>query len=272
MLSNTDNHPQPIVHIRFNVKDLDKSDNKKMSINSLKFNRKTLIDFIDMIDKFKLKGVENIEKLTTIGNERHLDGKDENGMKIGEEQVIYTRGVNLKDIRYITGINPYRSFSDDVNEIFNTFGIEFARSRLIAEFLKAYENAGNSGLNPQHISILVDIMCHDGSVISADRHGMKKANIDPLTKASFEKSIDVLTSAAVFSLDDNMQGVSSRLFIGSVIKGGTGYCETILDTKMIQNSEYEDKNISQTKNIMQANTIANSILEDQGGEDIYIPE
>ena len=275
MLSNTDSDIQPIIHIRFNVKDLDKLDNKKSSSKStLKFNRKTIVDFIDMIDKFKLKGVENIESITTIAKERSLDVFDENAMAIGDEQVIYTSGVNLKDIRYITGVNPYRTFSDDITETFNTFGIEFARSRLLAEFLKAYENAGNSGINPQHIALLVDIMCHGGTVISADRHGMKKANIDPLTKASFEKSIDVLISAAVFGDTDKMQGVSSRLYIGSVFKGGTGYCELILDTKMIQNSEYVEKEEFEQKTDVSINTIANAIMDDNEneGEDIFIPE
>lgn len=275
MLSNTDSDLQPIVHIRFNVKDLDKLDNKKTALKGTpKFNRKTLNDFIDMIDKFKLKGVENIESITTIAKERFMDASDGDGMKIGEEQVIYTSGVNLKDIRYIMGVNPYRSFSDDIAETFSTFGVEFARTRMLAEFLKAYENAGNSGINPQHISVLVDIMCHGGTVISADRHGMKKANIDPLTKASFEKSIDVLISAAVFGDVDKMQGVSSRLYIGSVFRGGTGYCELILDTKMIQNSEYIEKESRDTKNDLSIHTIANAIMDDKDneGEDIFIPE
>lgn len=275
MLSNTDNDPQPIIHIRFNVKDLDKIENKKSTKGTPNFNRKTLIDFIDMIDKFKLKGIENIEAVNTIVKERHIDATDGDSMEIGEEQVIYTSGVNLKDIRYLTGVNPYRTYSDDVMEMFTTFGIEFARNRLIGEFMKAYENAGNSGLNPQHIAILVDIMCYGGTVISADRHGMKKANIDPLTKASFEKSVEVLISAAVFSDIDRMQGVSSRLYIGSVFKGGTGYCDLALDTKMIQNSEYVEKEARSLHNIrndIAVNTLANAIMDDDKGDDIFIPE
>jgi len=274
MLSNTDNDPQPIIHIRFNVKDIDKTDTKKGSKASPSFNRKTLIEFIELLDKFKLKGVDNIERVNTIAKERYIDSFDGDGMKIGEEQVIYTSGVNLRDIRYINGINPYRTYSDDIMEFLGTFGIEFARNRLLAEFLKAYENAGNSGLNPQHISLLVDIMCYGGTVISADRHGMKKSDIDPLTKASFEKSVDVLLSAAVFGDVDKMQGVSSRLYVGSVFRGGTGYCELLLDTQAIQNSEYVEKpkDPRSAKQMVSTNTIANTIMEDQADDNIFIPE
>ena len=269
MLSNNDNDVQPVIHIRFNVKDLDKSDKKAKG--DIKFNRETIINFVDMIDKFKLKGVDNIETINAIIKERYINVDDGDGMEMGEEQVIYTSGVNLKDIRYLSGIDLYRTYSDDIQEMFNTFGIEVARNRLLGEILKAYESAGNN-VNPQHAAILVDIMCHGGSVISADRHGMKKANIDPLSKASFEKSIDVLVSSAVFGDVDRMQGISSRMYVGQVIKGGTGYCDLILDTQMIQNSEYIEESDVNIKDELISNTIANAIMEGVEGEEIFIPE
>lgn len=271
MLSNTDNDTQPMIHIRFNVKNYADNDSKKKEISQ--FSRKTLIEFADFIEKFKLKGVDGVERINTIAKERTVSAMDGDGMKIGDEQVIYTSGVNLKDIRYIKGINPYRTFTDDIASIYKTFGIEFARNRLLGEFLKAYENAGNSGINPQHISLLVDIMCYGGSVISADRHGMKKADIDPLTKASFEKSIDVLLSSAVFGDTDKMRGVSSRLYIGSVFKGGTGYCELVLDTDKILNSEYVDQDNKVVKTSLNMNTLATAIMEEANeDDDIFIPE
>jgi DNA-directed RNA polymerase beta' subunit len=197
----------------------------------------------------------------------------------GEEYVIYTSGVNLKEIRNIVGIDIYKTFSDNVQEMFATFGIEVGRNRLMNEFIKAYKNSGNS-VNPQHVAVLVDIMCYNGIVISADRHGMKKSNIDPLSKASFEKTIDVLMSAAVFGDSDRMNGISSRIMAGQVIKGGTGYCEVGLDIDMIQNSEYIDKPIFE-KGGLATSTIANSIIrnkhkeeeeeEEEEGEDIFIP-
>ncbi|XP_065639477.1 uncharacterized protein LOC136072252 [Hydra vulgaris] len=284
MLSNSDNDTQPIIHIRFNAKDQDKNDLKNKTKSSSKFDRRTLVDFVELIEKFKLKGIDSINRINAVSKERYIDAADGNSMKIGEEYVIYTAGVNLNDIRYITGIDLYRTYSNDIIETLKTFGIEFARNRILTEFLKAYENAGNTGINPQHISILVDIMCYGGTVISADRHGMMKANIDPLTKASFEKSIDVLTSAAVFGDIDRMQGVSSRIYIGSVFKGGTGYCELVLDTQMIQNSEYvektemsesgyvgaADKGLGTSNNIA-INTIANAIINGKVDDEIFIP-
>jgi DNA-directed RNA polymerase II subunit RPB1 len=272
MLSNSDNDAQPVIHIRCNVKDLD-NEERKSNRGSAKFNRATLEDFADMITKFKLKGVEGIDAVNTIAKERYVDANDGDGMHIGEEYVVYTSGVNLKNIRYIKGVNPYRTYSDDVLGMFNAFGIEFARNRLISEFMKAYENAGNTGINAQHISILADIMCYGGSVISADRHGMKKANVDTLAKASFEKPVDVFVSAAVFGDTDKMQSVSSRLYVGSVFKGGTGYPELVLDVNKIQNSEYVEKDEKDRTDAFIGKTFTDAIMEDEGeADDIFIPE
>jgi len=267
MLSNNDNDLQPVVHIRFNAKDLDKSQTKKMRTS--KFNRETIIDFVNLIDKFKLKGTDGVDKINGIVGKKYLDVEDGDKMAQGDEYVLYTSGVNLREIRNIIGVDCYKTFSDNVQAMYSAFGIEVARNRLMNEFLIAYENAGNN-VNPQHVALLVDIMCYDGTVISADRHGMKKSNIDPLSKASFEKTIDVLLSAAVFGDTDKMNGVSSRIMAGQVIKGGTGYCELELDVPMIQNSEYVDKDYDNLET--EQRTIANSILHDEEGENIYIPE
>jgi len=199
-----------------------------------------------------------------------LASEDGDAMARSDEYVISTSGVNLKEIRNIIGINLYRTFSDSVQSMFNVFGVEVARNRLMNEFLFAYENAGNN-VNPQHINLLVDLMTHDGTVISADRHGMKKSTIDPLTKASFEKTIDILLHAAVFNETDHMNGVSSRIMAGHVIKGGTGYCELQLDTDMIQKSQYVE---SKLEPVVETHTIANSIMgdEEDHGKHIFIPE
>jgi DNA-directed RNA polymerase II subunit RPB1 len=270
VLSNDDNDIEPIIHIRFNVRDIEKADSKKGK-QDLKFNRNTLDEFSDMIDKFKLKGIDHIETVNTISKELFRNITDGDSMKESEEQVIYTSGVNLKDIRYINGIDPYRTYSDDIIEIFSTFGIKFTRNRLLGEFMKAYVNAGNEGIGPQHISLLADVMCYNGNVISADRHGMKNSNIAPLAKGSFEKTIDVILSSAVFNESDKMTDVSSILHIGAVYKGGTGLCKVLLDTDMIKNSEYTESSRSTSKVSLPSNTIANAIMDDDKGEEIYIP-
>jgi DNA-directed RNA polymerase II subunit RPB1 len=228
ILSNTDNDKKPVIHIRFNVKDTDKIKDP--------FNTETLNSFIDnIVDTFKLKGLNGIpdidniiaDRIVTFGSndivdETQYDEKDNEEQKISEEFVIYTTGVNLYDIRYIEGIDLNRTLSDDIIEVYETFGIEIARSVLIREIILAYQRAGKHA-SYQHVSILADIMTMNGYIMSIDRHGVHKSESDPLCKASFEKTVEQLLTAAVFSESDYMRGISARIMAGMVIRGGTGY-------------------------------------------------
>ena len=234
VLSNSDNDSQPIVHIRFNAKDNDKSKDT--------FNLNTIISFIDIIiDKFKLKGLSSISNISAVPKEREVAFDEKTGEVINNEQyVIYTAGVDLIGIRYLFGIDVYRTICNDVVAAYNTFGIEIARTILINEIMTAYENA-NGEVNYQHICIIADMMTSSGTVTSVDRHGMNKTDNGPLARASFEKTFEQLINASAFGEVDQMKGVSSRIMAGSVIRGGTGFCDVILNTDMIQNSKYNEE-------------------------------
>jgi hypothetical protein len=57
---------------------------------------------------------------------------------------------------------------------------------------------------------------------------------------------------------------------GQVIKGGTGYCDVILDTELIEKSEYTEENkYKQFKEIISDN-IANDIVN-RDNENIFMP-
>ena len=278
VLSNSDSDKQPVLHIRFNVKDIDKND---------VFNTKTLNNFIDiMIDNFKLKGIENVKDINTIvtdrvvtfgnhdysENENHDYNENNNEeQNIKEEYIIYTSGVNLVDIRYIFGIDLTKTMSDNIIEVYETFGIEVTRTVLLREIINGYQRAGKQ-INYQHVSILVDLMTANGYIISIDRHGMNKSNADPLGKASFEKTVEQLLTSAIFGNSDNMKGVSARIMAGLVIKGGTGYPNIRVNTKMIQNSEYvEDIHESKQKTIDNGGIASDIITNNKGSKDIFIP-
>jgi DNA-directed RNA polymerase II subunit RPB1 len=263
ILSNSDNDIQPIIHIRFNVRDVDKVKDQ--------FNRETLNEFIEhIIDKFKLKGIEEITDIPVIKTEKYItyDNEDKE-IKSEDEYIIYTSGINLNEIRYIVGIDILNSISNDIFEVYKTFGIEIARARLIRELNDAYEIAGHYVIY-SHISILAHIMTNTGILMSIDRHGMGKSDMEILGRASFEKPVEQLLTASVFNETDHLRGVSSRIMCGQVIKGGTGYCDVILDTELIEKSEYTEENkYKQFKEIISDNIAADIVNRDN--ENIFMP-
>lgn len=256
--SSSDNDDKQIIHIRINMSDV---------------NIEKLNTFSEMfIDNFKLKGLANVNE-GIINEERTLvfDGEDEAEEK-KTQYAIYTDGVNLTDIRYIVGIDLHKTVCNDVSEVYKAFGIEAARSVLVREFISAYERSGNT-VNVQHIEMLADVMTFNGFMVSIDRHGMTKSTNGPLSKASFENTMDHFITAAVFNESDNMKGISARIMAGMAFEGGTGLCKLILDTDMLEKSEYTD-DISQKydksyNDIKQSSEIQDIIEGDN--EDMFIP-
>lgn len=264
VLSNTDNDVQPVLHIRFNVRDVDKEKDR--------FDSTTINGFIEFIvDKFKLKGISGITDINDTSEEKTIVYNKETGaVERNSEYVIYAAGTNLKDIRYLIGIDLVKTISDDVAQVYETFGIEIARAVLLREIVKAFEIAG-SDVNYQHLTMIVDQMTCTGTINSVDRHGMNKGDNDPLSRASFEKTVEQLLIASVYGETDNMNSVSSRIMAGLVIKGGTGFCELELDTNMIENSEYVENLDFRAKHTeLNKETMAKDIL-DKDNDEIFMP-
>ncbi len=263
ILSNTDNDISPVIHLRFNIRDVDRVKDP--------FNRETLIEFIEhIIDNFKLKGIDEITDIPAIMSERMITyDNDDKEVKFEDEYIIYTSGINLNEIRYIVGIDLLNSISNDIYDVYKTFGIEIARNRLIREIDDAYQHAGHV-VGYTHLSILADIMTSSGIIMSIDRHGMGKSDMDVLGRASFEKAVEQILTASVFNETDSMHGVSSRIMCGQVIKGGTGYCDVILDTELVEKSEYTEENKYKQYTEIISDNIAKDIIN-KDNEDIFMP-
>jgi len=259
LLSNTDNDEQPVLHLRFDMTEFDFS---------------TLNEFIDIIiEKFKLKGLVGIGERTAALEQRVLKFDKETGDIVKDNQyVIYTQGVNLPDIRNLIGVDIYKTICNDVVQMYETFGIEAARATIIREITLAFKNHG-ADVNYNHLSVIVDLMTVNGMLMSVDRHGMNKSDNEPLARVSFEKMVDQLITSAVFSEVDHMKSVSSRIMAGLVVKGGTGMCNVVLDTELLEKSEYiEDIGDydGTYKDISISNVIHDTIAKEES-LDIFMP-
>lgn len=260
ILSNSDNNKVPIIHIRFDMTD---------------FNFSILINFVDtFVDNFQLKGVPHIAKIIGVNEEGMISFENENKEPKKEKQfVIYTDGVNLGDLRYINGIDLNSTICNDVMTVYEMFGIDAARTVLIKEIRKVFDQGG-SRVNFAHLEILADLMTSTGQPVSIDRHGLNKLDVDPLARASFEKTVEQLINASVFGEVDHMKNVSSRIMAGQVIKGGTGLCELVLDSELLENSEYTediDQQYVKTYNEVSESSIVKDIIKKEV-TGIFIPD
>ena len=118
-------------------------------------------------------------------------------------------------------------------------------------------------------------MTNTGNITSIDRHGINRLDTDPLSRASFENTVEHLITASAFNEVDYMRSVSSRIMAGRCFKGGTGLCDVIIDNELIENSEYNNTNnevVSVKKDTIEINTAIESFNKlETNNDDIFMP-
>jgi DNA-directed RNA polymerase II subunit RPB1 len=244
IITNFDNSPVPIVHIRFDA-------------NNYNFN--TLIQFQDMvIHKYKIKGIPNITESKDIFEESYIDFDEEGNVLNKKQFVIITDGINLQEIAQINGINLAETMCNDIVTIYETYGVEAARSAFIREFTLAIESSGGFS-NYQHIELLADAVTHMGGLIAVNRHGANKLDTDPFSRASFEKTVEQLLAAAVFGESDHIRSVSARIMVGSLINGGTGCFDLLLDHVKVKRTLVPKEEITETTLVKKRTAVSDLI-------------
>ena len=183
-----------------------------------------------MLDEIVIKGVKGITNI--VMSEKDFYEKDENEIKKKTTWMLETDGVNILNVfnsMYVDFINTY---SNDIIEVYNCLGIEAARELLIEQITEVIEYEG-SYINDRHIEVLCDIMTNRGFLTAINRQGINRGDIGPLAKCSFEDTTDQLIKAGIFGEKDKLNGVSSNIMLGQVIKAGTGMCDLLLDEEKL---------------------------------------
>ena len=229
IMTTNDNAEKLYIHIRFDISEFDNS---------------ILLDIQNMIlYEFQLKGISYISDVPEIDKKLLINFNEETGdLENKQEYIITTDGVNMNKLRYIRNVDINRTYCNEINTIYKLYGIKAARKALLKEINMVF--SGDNKLNYHHISILCDVMTNTGEIVSIDRHGFGRMDTDPLSKASFERTVEMLVNSAVFGEVDKVQSVSSRLIMGRAIKCGTGFPEILMDNDILENTEYNDMDIT----------------------------
>jgi DNA-directed RNA polymerase II subunit RPB1 len=144
-----------------------------------------------------------------------------------KEWRIYVTGSNLMQVLGRPHVDARYTMSNDVNDALRVLGIEAARQLLYLEFSDLMKDA--SEVNYRHIALLVDCMTSRGCILPVDRNGMKRSDIGPLAKCSFEETPYILMDSGVFADVDRVNGVSANIMLGQIPPCGTGAFDLLVD-------------------------------------------
>jgi DNA-directed RNA polymerase subunit A" len=155
----------------------------------------------------RIKGVTGIK--------RALIKKDK------DEYVVYTEGSNMEGVLDIAGVDPMRTTTNSVFEIYKVFGVEAARAALIQEASKTLSEQG-LGVDIRHLMLVSDVMTNEGDIRAIGRHGISGKKSSVLARAAFEITAAHLLRAAVTGEVDELKGVAENIIVGQPITLGTG--------------------------------------------------
>ncbi len=177
-----------------------------------------------------LTGIDGIGRvfLREIKNEMIYDDKV-GGYTPKNQYVLDVEGTNLYDLMnsmIVSGVDATRTFSNDIHEVLDVFGIETARLCLCEEINEVFST---EKVNYQHLAVLVDTMTFMGKFIPVSRFGMKKNETGVLAKSSFEETSKVMFEAATWADKDTMRGVSANIMFGQKPPCGTGFVDLLVD-------------------------------------------
>jgi len=145
-----------------------------------------------------------------------------------EEWVIYTAGSNLKEVLLFEGVDPVRTITNDIFEIYEVLGIEAARNAIINEIKSVMEEQGLD-VDYRHIMLVADIMTRDGRIRQMGRYGVVAVKDSVLTRAAFEITVPVLVGAAVRGEEDLLRGPTENIIVGSRVPIGTGSVDLYME-------------------------------------------
>jgi DNA-directed RNA polymerase II subunit RPB1 len=192
-----------------------------------------------LLNNIVLRGVKNINKVIL---RKIKDNLVENAGAYVKKDiwVLDTIGTNMLDVLGLDYIDPNRTYSNDIIEIFHVLGMEAARFALYNELAEVLEFDG-AYVNAHHMALLCDRMTFTHKMISIFRHGINNDDIGPIAKASFEETPEMFLKAARHAELDIMRGISANVMCGQEGFYGTAAFQVVLDINEMINLDEKYK-------------------------------
>lgn len=191
-----------------------------------------------LLDNCTLRGVPGIERAFLNKGAKLVEKAD--GSQVANkdtpecmEWYLDTQGTSLRDVLTIDGVDTKRTYTNDLYQVVDVFGIEAARQALMQELTQVLAFDG-SYVNHRHLALLVDVMTYRGSIAAVTRHGINRADTGALMRCSFEETVEILLEAAAIGELDDCHGISENVMLGQMAPMGTGHFDVLLDPKMLE--------------------------------------
>lgn len=178
-----------------------------------------------------------VEKLVTIEEDKQKQFKKEHEKDLyvsyrsdllNAANYIYaeTNGSNLLQILMHDGIDTYYTYSNEINVVYELFGIEAARNLFIIEFKRALDD---QYIDPRHIILIADVMFNQGKPNSITLRGISRQRTSFLSLMTIEKALDVIQNVAFMGRTESIESTSASIMVNKQVLIGTGFIDVAPD-------------------------------------------
>ena len=153
--------------------------------------------------------------------------------KDGDEYRLYVEGNPFLKVLNTKGVDFRHTTSNHVLDVEKVLGVEAARSTIISEINAVMKNY-SLNIDIRHLMLLADLMTIRGRVLGITRHGLSKTSTSSLKLASFETTQEHLFNAAFHDIEDETNGVSTSVILGSFTQIGSGMVDVLISNELIK--------------------------------------
>lgn len=133
-------------------------------------------------------------------------------------------GVGLRDVSATYGVIGHQTKSNNIWEVYNTLGIEAARTTIMGEITSVMEGHGMT-VDTRHIMLLASQMTSRGEVLGITRHGLAKMRESVFNLASVSFCLQAITDFSLclpfFSLKKpRITCLTPRIMVKAMLSAG----------------------------------------------------
>ncbi|XP_013134888.1 PREDICTED: DNA-directed RNA polymerase II subunit rpb1-like isoform X2 [Papilio polytes] len=232
---NDDNAEKLVLRIRtMNNEESKFQDNDEETVDKMEDDMFLHCIEANMLSDMTLQGVEAIAKvymhLPQTEAKKRMIITEQGELKAIAEWLLETDGTSLMKVLSERDVDPIRTFSNDICEIFQVLGIEAVRKSIEKEISAVLQFYGLY-VNYRHLALLCDVMTAKGHLMAITRHGINRQDTGALMRCTFEETVDVLLDAASHAEVDPLRGVSENIIMGQLPRIGTGCFDLLPDAE-----------------------------------------
>eukprot|EP01126_Amoeba_proteus_P030001 TRINITY_DN2968_c0_g1_i9.p1 TRINITY_DN2968_c0_g1~~TRINITY_DN2968_c0_g1_i9.p1 ORF type:complete len:908 (+),score=199.39 TRINITY_DN2968_c0_g1_i9:1954-4677(+) len=138
-----------------------------------------------------------------------------------DEHELWIDGTGLLSVLQTPGVDPVNTMTNHSIEAAAVLGIEAGRQVIINQIAYTMSSHGIT-VDERHLKLLADMMTFKGKILGMQRTGISEMTNSVLMLASFERTDDILETASLHSMKDNITGVSEGIIMGKTVSLGTG--------------------------------------------------